>query len=267
MKLENKVVIVTGASGGIGREIVMQMAQRGADIALAGRNREKLSSLQEILAKFGNKTIIVTGDLTKSEDRQVLIKQVEEELGAIDLLINNAGGQQMALFQDMSEASIDQLFQTNIVAPVQLMRLVIPRMLEKATGRVVNIGSAFGSLGFAGYTTYSASKYALRGFSEALRRELTGSGVGVTYVAPRGTKTALNSDKLYDVSKKLGFNFDEPTAVAKQIIKAIEAEKNELFIGFPEKFFARINGLFPALIDLGTAKQSSLIKEFLTQNR
>ncbi len=265
MLLDKKVVIVTGASGGIGREIVIQLAKRGARIALAGRNAEKLSQLQSELDGFGNKTVIITGDLTQAADRHKLIEETEAALGAVDLLINNAGGQEMALFQDMSEASIDQLFQTNLVAPIQLTRLVIPNMIERGCGRVVNVGSAFGSLGFAGYSTYSASKFGLRGFSEALRRELVGSGVGITYVAPRGTKTALNSDALYNVSKKLGFKFDEPETVAEQIINAIEAERNELFIGFPEKFFARLNGLFPALVDSGTEKQSRLIKDFLTK--
>ncbi len=265
MELNNKVAIVTGASGGIGREIVVQLAQRGVSIALAGRNRERLSNLQAELEPYGNKTIIVVGDLTKEEARQALVRQAEKILGPVELLINNAGGQQMALFQDMTEDSIDELFQTNLLAPIQLARLIIPTMVERRAGRLVNIGSAFGSLGFAGYTTYSASKFALKGFSEALRRELTGSGVGVTYIAPRGTKTALNSDALYNISKKLGFNFDAPEEVAEQIVKAIEEEKNELFIGFPEKLFARINGLFPGLVDSGTAKQTELIKEFLTK--
>jgi short-subunit dehydrogenase len=265
MLLDKKVVIVTGASGGIGREIVTQLAKGGALIALAGRNAEKLSQLQSQLEGFGSKTVIITGDLTQAADRQKLIQETEAALGAVDLLINNAGGQEMALFQDMSASSIDQLFQTNLIAPIQLARLVIPKMIDRGHGRIVNVGSAFGSLGFAGYSTYSASKFGLRGFSEALRRELVGSGVGITYVAPRGTKTALNSDALYNVSKKLGFNFDEPGAVARQIVNAIEAEKNELFIGFPEKFFARLNGLFPALVDSGTEKQSKLIKEFLTK--
>ncbi len=265
MHLTNKVAIVTGASGGIGQEIVKQLAARGASIALAGRNRDKLSQLQQQLSSYDIHTIIVAGDLTKPQERLALIQEAERELGPIDVLINNAGSQQMALFQDMSEMAIEELFQSNLLAPIQLARAVIPGMLARGSGRLVNVGSAFGSLGFAGYSTYSASKFALRGFSEALRRELTDSGVGITYVAPRGTKTSLNSDKLYAVSKKLGFKFDQPEAVAKQIVTAIENEKNELFIGFPEKFFARINGLFPTLIDFGTAKQSALIKEFLTK--
>lgn len=263
MNLDNKVVVLTGATGGIGQEIARQLAARGSRIALTGRNREKLEALQKELEQKGAKIIATEADLTKAEDRSKLVEQTEQNFGEIDILINNAGSQHMALFQTMEPEAIVSLFQTNLLAPILLVRELLPAMIDRGQGQLVNIGSTFGSIGFAGYTTYSASKFALRGFSEALRRELTGTGVGVTYIAPRGTKTALNSDALYKVSKKLGFHFDKPEDVASQIVRAIELERKELFVGFPEKLFARLNGLIPGIIDSGTAKQMTMLKEFL----
>ena len=125
------------------------------------------------------------------------------------------------------------------------------------------IGSGFGSIGFGCYTSYSASKFGLRGFSEALRRELSETGINISYIAPRGIRTPMNSKDFYVVAKKIGFKFDEAEKVAQLTVNAIEKNKKDYFIGFPEKLFVRINGLSPRQVDSGVEKQIRLLKHYL----
>jgi short-subunit dehydrogenase len=132
---------------------------------------------------------------------------------------------------------------------MQMVREVLPAMLGRGSGRIVNVGSTFGSIGYPGFAAYSASKFALRGFSQALRRELQGTGVGVTYVAPRAVRTAFNPPAVHLMAERKLMRMDEPSWVATRIVHAIERERNEAYLGFPESLFARINGVLPALVD------------------
>ncbi|MCB1789006.1 MAG: SDR family NAD(P)-dependent oxidoreductase, partial [Gammaproteobacteria bacterium] len=159
-------------------------------------------------------------------------------------------------------AVLARLMQVNLVAPTLLIRAVLPDMLARGSGRIVNVGSTFGSIGFAWFAAYSASKFGLRGLSEALRRELDGSGVGVTYVAPRAVKTPLNSDAVYRMAEATGMNMDEPQWVAQRIVEAIEDDAKDVYLGFPEKLFARLNGFLPRLVDGGLRKQNRVMAPF-----
>jgi len=125
--------------------------------------------------------------------------------------------------------------------------------------------TAFGSIAFAWFASYSASKFALRGFSEALRRELEGSGVGVTYVAPRAVKTALNSPAVYRMAEKVRMNMDDPARVARRIVRAIGRDKKDVDLGFPEAWFVRVNALLPRLVDRTLRKQNRVMREFIQE--
>ena len=157
---------------------------------------------------------------------------------------------------------MERILKINAIAPMQLTRAVLPDMLERGSGRIVNVGSTFGSIGFACFASYSASKFALRGFSEALRREIAGSGVDVTYVAPRAVKTALNSAAVHHMADAVKMNMDPPLWVARQIVRAIEKDKKEVYLGFPESLFVRINNLLPRLVDAATRKQNRIMRRF-----
>ena len=137
---------------------------------------------------------------------------------------------------------------------MQMTREVLPAMLGQGCGRIVNIGSMFGSIGYPGFAAYSASKFALRGFSQALRRELSGTGIGVTYVAPRAVRTAFNPPAVHLMAERRIMHMDEPAWVASRIVRAIESERNEAYLGFPESLFARLNGVFPSLVDSALRK-------------
>jgi len=143
-----------------------------------------------------------------------------------------------------------------------LARYAAPEMLARGAGRIVNIGSTFGSIGFAWFAAYSASKFGLRGLSEALRRELDGSGVGVTYVAPRAVKTRLNTGAVYQMAEAIHMRMDEPDWVAEEIVSAIERDAKDVYLGFPEKLFARLNSILPRWVDAGLRKQNQVMAAF-----
>ncbi|MBE9504507.1 MAG: SDR family NAD(P)-dependent oxidoreductase, partial [Proteobacteria bacterium] len=136
-------------------------------------------------------------------------------------------------------------------------------MLSRKSGQIVNIGSIFGSLSFPYFGIYSASKYAIRGFSEALRRETLGTGVGVTYVAPRGTITSQSTEFL-EMAKKTGMNMDPPEKVARVILGAVLSGAKEVYIGRPERFFVFLNKFFPSIIDKALRKNVSIMAEYIT---
>jgi len=147
---------------------------------------------------------------------------------------------------------------------MQLVRALLPGMLARGHGRIVNVGSMFGSIGFPLFAAYSASKFALRGFSQALRRELAGSGVGVTYVSPRAVKTALNPPVVHEMAARGMMHMDEPLPVARAIVRAIERERSEAYLGFPESLFARVNGCAPILVDRALSKQVPVLTGYAT---
>jgi len=263
MDLKNKCVLLTGACGGIGRALARALAQRGANLCLVDRRTDDLETLAAELRSEGVRIETACADITTVEGRDGIVRCVHQRLEGIDVLLNNAGIGAFAEFVEQSPGDIEQMFKVNVVAPMQLTRELLPTMIEKGGGRIVNIGSVFGSIAFAWHTSYSASKFALRGFSEALRRELVGTGVGVSYIAPRAVKTTLNSTAVYRMAKEVNMKMDEPADVARRVVQAIERDRDEVVLGWPESLFVRLNSLFPRLIDVALRKQNRIMRTFL----
>ncbi|MCF6323156.1 MAG: SDR family oxidoreductase [Gammaproteobacteria bacterium] len=263
MKLKNCRVLITGASGGIGQHIATELAQQGARLGLVGLRQDALLGQQTTLKKAGYTDVhTVSADLTTANGRQRAIEEIRSALGGIDLLINNAGVVDFHEFSNQDPAMIDRIYQINLIAPIQMTRQVLPGMLEQGSGKIVNIGSTFGSIGFAYFTAYSGSKFGLRGFSESLRREIDGSGVDLCYIAPRAVKTPANCDAVYHMAEATNMNMDEPEAVAHFIVKSIIKDKSTAYYGWPEKLFVRINALLPGLVDSALRKQNRVIARF-----
>lgn len=267
MRLEYVRVVLTGAGGGIGADLARLLAKRGAKLLLVGRGAEGLQKLQRELADSGVLVKSLAADIRQQSDRQRIVEEAERAFGGVDMLINNAGVLDFNAFAEADPFVVEQLLMTNLVAPILLTRACLPGMLERHNGRIVNIGSAFGSLGFPGFAVYSASKFGLRGFSEALRRELGGSGVGVTYVAPRAVRTALNPEAVTQLAQATGMNVDEPAWVAQRIVEAIEMDRTSVSLGMSERFFAKVNALLPTVVDNALVKRASTVLEFARKGR
>lgn len=264
MNLHSKRILVTGAAGGIGRELCRLLAERQAQLYLVDRDQQAVAQAAQDLPVDA---IASGADITRAGERDAVVDQMRKAFGGIDVLINLAGILDFKRFQDSDAATIQRITQVNVEAPMQLARAVLPGMLAQGGGRIVNIGSMFGSIGFPCFAVYSASKFALRGFSQALRRELAGSGVSVTYVSPRAVKTPLNPEVVHLMAERGMMRMDDARWVAGQIVRAIEKDRQEAYLGFPEKLFARINAVLPGIVDRGIAGQVPEILAFADRNR
>ena len=262
MQIHNARIVLTGASGGIGAALVAELARRGARLGLVGRDAAKLNALAQPLASQGIEVECIATDLTQVEGSATVRERMRARFGGVDIVINNAGITDFTQFSQADPQLIEQIVRTNVLAPMQLSRALLPDMLTQGRGQIVNVGSIFGSIAFACFASYSASKFALRGFSEALRRELAGSGVGVTYVAPRAVRTPLNTAAVQRMAERVKMAMDEPEQVAKQIVRAIEQDRKDVYLGFPESLFVRVNALWPRLVDAALGKQNKIMREF-----
>ena len=259
MNIEGKTAVLTGATGGIGRAIASQLAAAGAQLVLVGRDPAKLAELAGALE--GRAPVSVAADLTTGEGRA----RLREKLDALNVsvLVNCLGVNELRLFAEQSEASIARQVETNLLCPMLVCRDLLGTLQNQEEALIVNVGSTFGSIGYPGFSSYCASKFGLRGFTEALRRELADTSVRVSYVAPRATRTDLNSARVNSMNEALGTSTDDPAAVAATIVSMIRgSHRASRFIGWPEKLFVRINALLPRIVDKALHKQLPLIRRF-----
>lgn len=263
MYLQDKRILLTGATGGLGQALAMQLAEKGAELTLIGRDEAKLEQLRSHLEKMGSRVYSIAMDLSAEAAIPCAVKTARRQMGSIDILINNAGVLDFIKLEQQDDARIAQIIQTNVTVPIQLTRAVISDFKLRNTGHIVFVGSIFGSLGFPHFATYCASKFAVHGFSQSLRRELLGFDIGVTYIAPRGIKTAMNDVNTVAMWQKTGNQMDAPETVARRIVQALEKEQQEVFIGQPQSFFAWLNGVCPALVSHGLKKPTLTAREFL----
>ena len=243
--------VVTGATGGIGADVSRQLAKLGVDLTLIARDPDRLAALADELRHQDIAVTEVALSLGPDTDFVNLVRRISSCNGPIDILINNAGINWFGHFANMPDQEVDGLIATNITVPIRMTRAALAGMQQKGGGLVVNIGSVFGSIGFAGFPVYSACKFALRGFSEALRREIRGSGIKVIYVAPRYTRTGFNEGVVDKMARATGMTMDAPDVVARRIVEAILKQRPETIIGWREIVFAKLNALFPRLVDRG----------------
>lgn len=265
MNLANKRIVLTGATGGVGYLLAKSLAEKGAVMALVGRNDHKLNNLKAEIEQTGGKAFVIEADLSKAGTSQMVANSALQQLGDIDILINNAGILDFIAFEDQSEARIAEVIQTNVTSPIQLTRSLLPIFQQKNCGHFLFVGSIFGSLGFPHFATYCASKFAVHGFSQSLRRELVDTSIGVTYIAPRSIETPMNDANTTAMNKKTGNKMDTPERVVEIIMRGLEQEKQEVFIGQPQSFFAWLNGVAPKLVNMGLKKQTGLARPFLNK--
>lgn len=261
MRVEGRTVVLTGATGGIGRALALTLARAGARLILVARDAAALELLARALPVQGQSHEWLAVDLMEEKDRLRLRELCEGR--HVSVLVNNAGASGLSFLADCTFESIERQLTLNLAVPVLLTRLLLPQLLAQKEALVVNIGSAFGSIGYPGFSVYCASKFGLRGFSEALRRELADTSVHVLHVAPRATRTALNSEKVVAMNHALGNAMDDPIDVARQVLQRIERGRwGSVVLGWPERLYAFINAVLPALTDNTLRKQLPVIRRF-----
>lgn len=256
MQLKNTRILLTGASGGLGRELARQLAAAGAKILLAGRDKERLAAIG---AELETSASSVLADLN-SPQGIAAADAAAREFG-VNVLINNAGVGAFGLFEQQPWTTVEQVLATNLEAPMRLTHALLPWLKMQPAAAIVNVGSTFGSLPFPGFAAYSAAKAGLRGFSQALRRELADSRVAVIHLAPRAINTPLNTDAVNALNRALKNRSDSTETVARQIVAALRRGNGEHHFGFPERLFAWLNGFAPSLIDRGLAGKLAIVKQ------
>jgi short-subunit dehydrogenase len=262
MRLAGSRILLTGASGGIGRAVALRLAARQARITISGRDTGRLCALAHEIRAAGGCADIVVADLDKPEGPASLVNQAQAIDPLIDVLVNCAGVSQFSDFEQTSPEAIETLWRANVLAPMRLAQEVLPYMRRRRNGLIVNVGSIFGSIGFPCFAAYSSTKFALRGFSEALRRELAGSGVNVLYFAPRYTRTAINGEAVQRMADVVKMHQDEPDDVALELVRAIECDDRERLLGGPERLFVSLNQWLPRIVDLALGRPAARMRPF-----
>lgn len=262
MHLQDRRVVLTGASSGIGRAAAVALARAGARVGLSGRNEDALHLLAQQIRASGGRADVIVADLLDPRGPARLVQGAAANDAALDVLVNCAGVSSFSAFEETSAEQLQHLFACNVVAPMRLTQEVLPRMRAQGRGLIVNVGSIFGSIGFPCFAGYSATKFALRGFSEALRRELKGSGIDVLYFAPRYTRTPINGAAVQSMAAALKMHEDEPSEVADALVDAITRGVRERLLGAPERFFVRLNQLLPRLVDRSLGAQAAQMRPF-----
>lgn len=254
-------VILTGATGGIGAALALELATAGAQVLAIGRSSRSLAALSERCVGSGRpgRLVPLAADITDDGDRQRIVAAARQ-LPRPSVLIHAAGGSAFGLFEDGTQAADEALFSVNLLAPVALTRMLLPLLEAQDDAAVVAIGSTFGSIGFPGFSTYSASKFALRGLFEALAREYADRPLRFQWLSPRATDTSFNSPAVQALNHELATPVDAPERVARQLLDAIVAGRARQQLGWPEKLFARINGVLPTLVDRGLRGKLAAIR-------
>ncbi|MBI4488994.1 MAG: SDR family oxidoreductase [Deltaproteobacteria bacterium] len=189
--LAGKVSIVTGAGRGIGRAVSLLLSREGSRVVLAARSESQLRAVGEEIRREGGEALVVPTDLTHDEEVERLVGETLKEWGSIDYLINNAGWGKTAPVVKAKREDLDRTLQVNLRAPMVLTQLVLPTLIARGEGAIINIGSISGKMGQANTAAYSASKFGMIGFSESLFEEVRGHGIKVTVILPGFVDTQM----------------------------------------------------------------------------
>ena len=256
MNLKNRTAIVTGAASGIGRAIAVSLARRGCNLALADIDEAGLIETARVTASAGSKASLHRLDVS---DRQAVAAFPKETLAAhsgVDLLVNNAGVALGGAFEEVAEEDFEWLFGINFWGVVRMTRAFLPLLRRSDDARIINLSSVFGLIAPAGQTAYAASKFAVRGFSNALMHELEGSNVGLTVVHPGGVATAIvrnarwpKSAKPEAIAAKLATAnralILRPETAGEIIVEGIERRAKRVLVGRDAKMIAIVERLAP----------------------
>jgi short-subunit dehydrogenase len=252
--MKNKTVVITGASSGIGKACALAFAKRGANIVISGRNKGNLEQAAGELRKTGAQVLALAGDVSSESDCKLLIEKTIEQFGGIDILINNAGISMRALFKDLQLDVIRKVMDINFWGTVYCTKYALPYLL-KTKGSVVGISSIAGYNGLPGRTGYSASKFAMQGFLDALRIENLKTGLHVLVACPGYTASNVrNAALVADGSSQGESPRDEEKMmsaeeVSEEIVKAVEKRKRTIVLTGQGKLAVWMNKFFPALTD------------------
>ncbi|MGO4927673.1 SDR family NAD(P)-dependent oxidoreductase [Fundicoccus sp. Sow4_D5] len=252
MKLLNKVVLITGASSGIGRETAHQAAREGANLVIVARRKEQLRELADEIKKDYNVNILmICADLSQSTQIERVVAKTKQHCGRIDYLVNSAGFGEFKPALEFTYGEIEAMFKINTFAMMYLSQLVAQVMIEQREGQIVFISSISGKLSTPSSSVYSATKSAIIGYADSLRLELRRFGIGITTINPGPVKTPFfsHSDELGSYYQRIEQFALETDYVANKVIQAMTHNAREITIPFALKMAAFVSPLVPHISD------------------
>ena len=249
MDFKNKVILITGASSGIGKETAIKFAKLGANIILVARRKERLEQVANELKKFHTSVLVCQCDVSKKEQVKKMSETVLEKFDSIDILVNNAGFAIYGTVNDLTIDDIESQMETNYFGMVYCIKNFLPLMLKKKSGHIVNVASVAASFGLPGIASYCASKFAMLGFSEGLKHELKGTGVGITVVSPIMVRTDFfDHPSFKKIPRFSPMSLDSKTVV-KAILKASNSPRLEIIVPSVVRGAVWMKNTFPYFIN------------------
>lgn len=248
MDYSGKVVVITGASSGIGKESALEFAKLHASVVLVSRDMNKLEEVAKELSKYQTQILVCACDVSQKDQVNQMNKKVLEKFGTIDVLVNNAGFGIYGNFNDLKVEEIESQMGTNYLGMVYCTKIFLPKMLEQKSGHIVNVASVAASFGIPGMVSYCASKFAMLGFSESLYHELKGSGVGITVVSPIMVRTNFFNHNSFNKMPRYTTALSANT-VAKAVVRAASSPRLEIVVPQFVRIAIWFKQTFPYLIN------------------
>ena len=226
--IAGKTVLLTGASGGIGVFIARALAREHATVISVSRSQQKLDKISAEVEASGGRGISIPFDISKVEELSVLVQQINQVAGSVDILINNAAIEKYRPFQNYSLKDIQSILTTNLIAGMELTRLVLPSMIDRNSGHIVNIASGSGKKGAPYNSIYSATKAGLIMWTDAIRQELADTNVGASVICPGYTRAGMFLE--FGLPAPSLARVSEPTDVAIAVLQAIKLNQGEVML-------------------------------------
>lgn len=261
MELKGKIAAITGASSGIGRATAIALARKGCSVVLAARRREELEATAAMCRQLGVRAEAIVTDVSDPASCSRFIEQAIADFGTVDVLVNNAG---FAVFDPIVSArdeDMQAMMQTNFFGAVHCTQAVLPHMLGKGSGAIVNVASIVGLMGYSRMGLYASTKFAMVGFSESLRAEVSSRGIRVSMICPGTTETEFfriaERGKIPGAARLiLGI---KPETVAQAIVRAAQRGSYRTIVPFAAHLYIRFKEIFPRSAHFLMRKVSSLI--------
>ncbi|PFE05678.1 NAD(P)-dependent oxidoreductase [Bacillus cereus] len=261
-RLQEKVIVITGASSGIGEQVAMQIAAEGAIPVLIARTEEKLRVLAgKIKTTYNTPCYYYVLDVSKETEVNTVFAKILADAGQIDILVNNAGFGIFKTFEEATMVEVKDMFEVNVFGLVACTKAVLSHMLEKNSGQIINIASLAGKIATPKSSAYAATKHAVLGFTNSLRMELSSTNIYVTAINPGPIDTNFFdiADQSGTYVKNMGRYMLKPTYVAEQIVKVMRTKKREVnlpkWMSIGPKLFALFPGLFERVAGKSLSKK------------
>jgi short-subunit dehydrogenase len=249
--IQGSRAIVSGASSGIGRAIALELARQGAHLVITARREDRLGEVVKEIRAAGGRVEMVVGDIADPAVREKAIAMVQSDCGGLDILVNNAGVGAMGLFEHSKPETLRHVMEVNFFALVEMTRLALPLLKQGRKPIIVNISSILGRRGVPHNSEYAASKFAVHGFSESLRAELSRDGIDVLVVSPGTTSTEF-FDRVVQRHSQPAWpehRAVSPAYVAKKTVQAMRQGRHEIVPYLWGRVLCWLNRLSPRLID------------------